>query len=194
MKLKLIVFLTITALVTSVSPSFAMWYTMDFTNATYDIGAETQIDLTSQYSAFGLSFHKVYRYIDGGDPWDGFGISNGFKAQNYWQAALGTIFLGTPSDSVGFDFWTIDDEVFNLDAFAADGSFLGGVASGGSGTGMIVAEGISYLEFHNDGGFVQISNLSYERGRVIPEPATMTLLGLGLLGAGVVSRMRRKRR
>jgi hypothetical protein len=175
----------------AVTPASAMYYTMDFTNATYDIGSITQIDLTNQYAAFGLTFHKVYRYIDSRDPWDDFGISNGFLAQNGWEATLGTVFFSQLTDSVGFDWWTIDDNEFTVQAFASNGALLGGFSGLGSGSDMIVADDISYLEFHNGGGFVQISNLSYDRS-VIPEPGTVALFGLGMLGAGIIRRVRRK--
>lgn len=177
---------------TAVSPASAMFYTMDFTNATYNLGSETQIDLTNQYAAFGLTFHKVYRYIDDRDPWDDFGISNGFKAQNGWEASLGTVFFSDLTDSVAFDWWTIDDNEFTVEAFASNGALLGGFAGMGYGSDMIIADDISYLEFHNGGGFVQISNLSYDRS-AIPEPSTLALVGLGMLGAGIVRRARRKK-
>ncbi len=193
MKLKLTLALAAVVMLIAVSPASAYWYTMDFTNATYDIGAASQIDLTNQYNSFGLNFHQVYRYIDSRDPWDDYGISNGFKGQNGWTAALGTVFFNETTDSVGFDWWTIDVNVFNITAYSEGGAVLGSFSGNGSGSESIVANGIKYLEFHDNGGFVQMSNLSYERTRpVIPEPATAALFGLGLLGAGVVRRIRRK--
>lgn len=193
MKKRLTIALVAVIVILAVSPASAMFYTMDFTNTTLDLGSSSQIDLNAQYSAFGLSFHKVYRYIDSRDPWDDFGISNGFVAQGGWEASLGTVFFSGLTDSVGFDWWTINDNEFVVEAFASNGSLLGGYTGMGSGSGMIVANDISYLEFHNGGGYVQMSNLSYDRSmEAIPEPATAVLVGLGLLGAGVVRRFKRK--
>ncbi len=193
MKLRLTVALAAVIMLIAVSPASAYFYTMDFTNATLDIGAASQINLTNQYDAFGLNFHQVYRYIDSRDPWDDYGISNGFFGQNGLEAALGTVFFNNATDSIGFDWWTIGENVFNVRAYSEGGSLLGSFSGNGSGSDMIVANGIKYLEFNDAGGFVQMSNLSYERMRpVIPEPATAALFGLGLLGAGVVRRIRRK--
>jgi len=193
MKLKLTLALAAVVMLIAVSPASAYFYTMDFTNATHDIGASSQIDLTNQYDGFGLNFHQVYRYIDSRDPFDRYGISNGFKGQNGWTAAMGTVFFNEATDSVGIDWWTIDPNVFNVRAYSAGGALLGSFIGNGSGTEMLVANGIKYLEFNDNGGFVQMSNLSYERTTpAIPEPATAALFGLGLLGAGVVRRIRRK--
>ncbi len=198
MKVKLILAFVALAMLVGVSPASAYFYTMDFTNTTLDLGPDGQINLTDQYDAFGLSFHQVYRYYDPRDPWPedgsyGWGISNGFIAQNYTTAALGTVFFNEVTDSITFDWWTLDPEAFYLTAYDAGGGVLGTVSGTGFGSATIVATGIKYIDFHNDGGFVSIANLSYERSTPsIPEPATAVLFGLGLLGAGIYRRARRK--
>jgi hypothetical protein len=206
MKLKLIIALAAVLLIIGVSPASAYFYTMDFTNATLDLGDETQLNLTNQFDAFGLNFHQVYRYIDFNDPWldgthdygsgpvdVGFGISNGFVSQNFVEAALGTVFFNEATDSISFDWWTLADEDFFLTAYDEGGNTLGSFAGMGAGTNSIVAAGIKYIDFHNNGGRIAIANLSYERSRpVIPEPTTAALFGLGLLGAGIYRRVRRK--
>ncbi len=203
MKLRLTVAFAAIITLIAVSPASAYFYTMDFANTTLDLGSATQLNLTNQYNAFGLNFHQVYRYIDERDPWQewdpywgtgtGTGISNGFVAQGYTEAALGTVWFNELTDSVAFDWWTITDNVFHVTAYDEGGVVLGTFSGNGSGSELIVATGIKYLDFHNDGGFVQMANLSYERTRpVIPEPATAALFGLGLLGAGIVRRVRRK--
>lgn len=203
MKTRLTITFAAIIMLIAVSPASAYFYTMDFTNTTLDLGPSSQINLTNQYDAFGLNFHQVYRYSDPRDPWlegfdagwgadVGWGISNGFVAQGGTVAQLGTVFFNEATDSVGFDWWTIAGDVFNLTAYDAGGSILGSFAGSGFGSDKIVATGIAYLDFHNDGGHVQVANLSYERTRpVIPEPTTLALFGLGLLGAGVVRRMRK---
>jgi len=198
MKLKLILTLAAFAMIIGASPASAYFYTMDFTNSTLDLGPDGQINLTNQYDAFGLNFHQVYRYYDSRDPWKedgdyGWGISNGFKDQNGWTAALGTVFFNEVTDSIWFDWWTIDPNEITVTAYDAGGNILGAFNGFGSGTNAIVANGIKYIDFHDNGGFVQISNLSYERTRpAIPEPTTAALFGLGLLGAGIYRRVRRK--
>jgi hypothetical protein len=198
MKLKLTLALAAVVLLIGVSPASAYFYTMDFTNATLDLGPATQINLTNQFDAFGLNFHQVYRYIDSRDPWpeeagSGFGISNGFISQGNVTAALGTVFFSEATDSIAFDWWTLDDYEFNVTAYDEGGIILGSYSGFGYGSNKIVATGIKYLDFHDNGGTVGIANLTYERTMpAVPEPATAALFGLGLLGAGVIRRIRRK--
>ena len=78
--MKTVLFTFVALLIICGSSAYAGLYTMDFANTTLDLGGASQIDLTNQYLAFGLSFDHIYRYADRRDPWDEkeYGISNGW--------------------------------------------------------------------------------------------------------------------
>lgn len=188
----------------AISPasSQAAFFTMDFTNTTLDLGpapAGGGINLTNQYDSFGLNFVHAFRYEDSRDPWgDSFGISNGFVSDIGQTAALGTVYFNELTNSIAFDFWTINAPM-HVDAYDQFGNIVGSyVGVAGQGQAIINATGIKFFEFHNSGGFVQISNLSYDRNSgptapaAVPEPASMALFGLGLAGMGVVRRLKKK--
>lgn len=171
----------------------AAWYTMDFTNATLDLGLNTQIDLTNQYNSFGLNFENVYRGIDVRDPWDQFGIWNGLISQNFAPKPVnGKVIFSSLTDSIAFDWLALTAPTgdFNLTAYDQFDNALGSFAGSGFGSNKIVAPDIKYLIFHDDGGFVSISNLSYDMVPTVPEPTTLVLVGLGTVGLGYFRRRR----
>lgn len=173
----------------------ASLFTMDFANSTLDLGASNTIDLTNQYSSFGLTFDRVYRYGDDRDPWGDqfYGIANGWPESEWIPSMSGTVYFSELTNYVAFDWWSIStDRDFYMDAFGADGTWLGGGSFGvDKGQNSISAIGIDHIVFRNTGGTVGISTLTYERGAAaIPEPATMFLLGLGMAGLGIIRRKR----
>lgn len=192
----------------STTPGLAVPMTLFFDNHDLDLGTDSQINITNQYQAlYGVWFQECYRAIDIRDPWvdpyplDGanFSIFNGTLQQNYIEAVEGRINFDYATPYVSFDWWTIGDEQLTITAFNSVGISQGSLSGlGGNGSvdyGTVTFNGdISYLKFHNDGGFVSISTLRYESpiGSPVPEPATLVLLGAGLIGVGAF-RFRRKK-
>lgn len=170
--------------------------TLHFTNNEVNLGTASQIDLTTQYAAFGLTFTNAYRYIDSRDPFSdapnqvsgaNLGISNGLLENNTVPAQVGRVDFTGGTNFVTFDWWTIGSNPMTVDFFNSSNVLLSSASLGtGSGT-FTFGSPFAYLEFHDGGGFVQIANMTYTG---VPEPGSMLLLASGV--AGLVGRLRRK--
>ncbi|MFC1783642.1 hypothetical protein ACFL02_08670 [Planctomycetota bacterium] len=173
---------------------------LDFTEV--NVGNSSQVDLTNQFWAYGVTFDHVYRYLDGRDPWlemgpqggpIGYGISNGWIIDGTIPGALGTVFFTNPTPYVTIDWWDLAS--FQLTAQAYDAgnilldTFVGPVTPADDfGTRTLSGPGlISYMTFHDGGGYVQIANMTYAP---IPAPGAILLAGLG---AGLVGWMRKRK-
>ncbi|MEN6423735.1 MAG: hypothetical protein ABFE13_00115 [Phycisphaerales bacterium] len=158
-----------------------------------DVGSDTQVNLTNQFAAYGVTFDHVYRYIDGRDPWsEDYGISNGWKEENLMTPAQGRINFTLPTSFVTIDWWDIGTNQMHVDACDAGGnlidSFIGpSNAADEYGTKTLSGLGlISYMTFNDGGGFVQIANMTFSP---VPVPAAVLL---GILGLGAASAKLRK--
>jgi hypothetical protein len=170
--------------------------TVNFTEV--DLGSSSQVDLTNQFATYGITFDHVYRYIDSRDPWPegggyGYGISNGWLEQNNQPGQTGTVMFTQATPYVSIDWWNIGSNQINVDAYDGGGnlidSFVGlGVDAHGTETLSGIGS-ISYLTFHDGGGFVSIANMTFENS-VVPAPGAMLL---GSIGVSLVGWMRRRR-
>ena len=196
---KLITICFVVAMMAVVAVNANAAVNLNFTEV--DLGVATQVDLTNQFAAYGVTFDHVYRYIDARDPWKengpqnplesppliGYGISNGWIAEGASPGALGTVLFTQPTPYVTIDWWTITGTLY-VDAYDSGANNIDSFSGSGSGTEMISgAELISYMTFHDGGGYVQIANMTYA-----PIPAPGAIL-LGSLGVGLVGWLRRRR-
>lgn len=163
--------------------------TIDFTEPEFP---GSLIDASNQYAAYGVLFSNAYFYADPLGPFDGQGVSNGDVANQTDPAQAGRIdFVGGTTDFFAFDWWTIFYTT-NVSAYDSSDnlvdSFVGGV---GSGSNLLTGPGIAYVTWSDNGGFVQLSTISYDLTAPIPLPATLPLL-LGALGLGGLAARRSK--
>jgi len=203
---KVVILLFVSAILwlCSATAGLAVPMTLFFDNHDLDLGTNSQINVTNQYQTlYGVWFQECYRAIDSRDPWvdpyplngANFSIFNGTLQQNYIVAVEGRINFDYATPYVGFDWWTIGSNQLTITAYNSLGISQGSF-SGLGGTGEVAYSSaifngdISYLKFHDNGGFVSLSTLRYETP--IPEPGTLMLLGTGLLGLGAF-RLRRKK-
>jgi hypothetical protein len=202
---KLLTIITVVAMMVVVAVNANAAVTVNLTEV--DLGPSTQVDLTNQFASYGVTFDHMYRAIDGRDPWlengpqnplespptVGYSAFNGWVSENYQSGILGTIFFTQSTPYVTIDWWDIGTNVLYVDAYDASNNLIDSfIGSGLNGYGTETLSGISpisYMTCHDDGGFVAISNMTFE-STVIPAPGAILL---GSIGVAFVGWLRRRR-
>ena len=139
-----------------------------------------------EYTAYGITTVNAYRYNDDRDPFSD-GAEN-YLGTNPWglsmdgSGSIARINLLSPTTSLQVDWFALPGNTFFLDVYNTSGIDIHPFSGSGSGTEVINAANISYLTWHDSGGYVQISNLRFA---TVPEPGVISLAVTGLFVAGL---------
>lgn len=140
----------------------------DFTLTFMEEPCTNLVNITDEYADYGVEFADVYRYVDSRDPWKdysptlGCGISYGLFGGGSFGNGL--IIFEYPTPYATLDWWTIADDTIYADAYDSDDNIVDSFSGSGSGTYTLAgSESISYVTFHDSGGLVQVSNITYVR-------------------------------
>jgi hypothetical protein len=158
----LIIAVGITILGTLLAASVVSATTIDFsehTAITGDCNGDGGVYNTPDtlWISQGITISNAYYYDDARDPFPNkCGLSPNSNSLN-----PAVITFTVPIDSVTFDWWTIIDNEY-IEVYDSYHNLITGIGPlTGNGTNTLAGPGIKYLEFHDSGGFVQISTLTF---------------------------------
>ena len=143
-------------------------YAINFDNTEVP-GISNLTPATNQWNAFGVEVSNSYYYTDSRDTFDGQGVAAnpGTDATNPARIDfIGGVTLG----AVDIDYVTLTVSVMTINVYDANDALIdtisvdAGGSTVGSGSISIGGPGIAYLTFHDSGGTVAISTLTFTLG------------------------------
>lgn len=145
----------------------------------------TELDRTDYFENYGISFSNSTYYAVDEEFSDGYGIVNaGQQSATQYSDNFLTVNFAASLSCLEFSWLTTYSNDLYAIAYDADGGVVDswsvtGLSGTSSGTGVLNGN-IAYATWHDGTGRIGIDSLTYEVAPV-PEPATILLLGGGLL-------------
>lgn len=174
-----------------------------FADAPFSPVSTSAVTITADYNQwfsdnYDFTVSDAYLYYDGRDTFDGVGIASNSTSPG------GTVLFNSATDSVSVDWvaFSSDDifiEAYNTFGLLVDSYYYDDMSAVDNvGSATLSGVGISKLVFHDSGGYVTLSTITYMSGDTgggigpgplpVPAPAVLLLIAGGLLGLGLSRR------
>ena len=202
MKIAKLTFFAIAILFASTQVN-AVPYTPNFSDYSFP-GTQYTVDAAANAffsTNYGITIDNAYLYVDSRDTFDGIGVSTGTTSEFGTTQTARINFLDT-TDYATIDYWSILPTTYT--AYDTLGNAFDSFSIGSDTLGTYTFSSvnlISYITWTSGTGYGQISGLSYNYdgttdGRntdinQVPEPSSIALMGLGLVGLGFISRKKK---